>query len=182
MALIPLSEYIDEFGYPRILFLDESDNLNRKTPISEYSNPDYGTAANGPHDYYLDDEIFQLFRMKGSTSKNVYEMIKPHFISAVIKNVLLNDHIDDDIKYNMALFMVYYYIVFNANDKLTDAEISEGVLIYLATLISTIVNKSNTTYKKYDVNDVVEKLRALVRSERLAAGLYKTNINLRRTI
>ena len=106
-----------------------------------------------------------IFKFKGKFVKplNTYEM--RHIQSSVIKSILLDGDGDFDIRINRAIYVLYNYWFFHKKDI---ESITHNVCIDIENIISILIDKGFTTYRKYIItNELVEKLREKLMSEKL---------------
>jgi len=189
-----LSEYIQEIGNPRRLFMNMigSDARSIHTSIIN-SSP------------FIDDENHKIWGMEGLviifndelenipilakvTNDNNNISIKyvdcyarRHLVSSIIKNIMFNDTFfqdDDDYDNEMAVrsnaiqFMFLYFNYYNPKNEYTALQLSESTILTLSETITTLQDKSLTAYRNNDAYGFIVLLQAAMRKEMV----YKLNL------
>ena len=171
MSVVQLSEYIEEVGYPRMLFLNIKDN-NEKEFILEIHYNDLDDA------FYLING--SLVRKKGTNFKRITNTVSNHLYSSIIKNIILNDNYDEVLTYNMLLYILYYRVTYKAHSLLNNNQITDGIIIELSNIIKLMIDRKNSTYRnKPAISDAIDEMRRLIKRERINSG-FKPKLNLRR--
>ena len=181
MVLNLLSDVIEELGYPRNNFLNISRAGNNQPVIYTSDFRSY------TEDFYIvtiehknNTTGYTLIRLKNGKFDRITDMISNHLTNSIIKNIILNTELAQDIKYNMLLYILYYRVVYKANNPLTDKEITDGIILELANLIKILIDRENTTYKgNTGISDAIDEIRILLKRERIHIGI-RPKLNLRR--
>jgi len=177
-----LSELAEELGYPRNNFLD----LNRagnNVAISYYSKEVENLLQS---EFYLVEILYKdnskgytLVRFKDKMLSSITDMINVHLYNAIIKNILLGNY-EKELTNNILLYILYYRVVYKSYNPLTNAEITDGVILELCNIIKLLIDKEFSTYKNEPrISDIIAELRKLLIRERIHKGI-KPKLNLRR--
>lgn len=183
MSFIPLSEIADKVGYPRSEFIS-----GRKShcdfPVSYQAdihkgNPDgYYVSTNGHK--IKGYEGYSLVRKKGNDLNQITSQVPNHLYSSIIKNIIISGDYEEELKYNMVLYILYYRVAYRANNELNDEQLTEGVVYELSNLIKIMIDREVTTYKNNPyISDAIDDMRRLLKRERIHLGI-RPKLNLRR--
>jgi hypothetical protein len=179
MVCISLEDLILEEGYPRHLFTKE---LNR--------DDNFGVIYDEFYHLDVSDGYYHVTDIKGNVSlvrytdkKGEFDTFTSHvpkrIYSAIIKDIILKPF-DDDHKYNMVLYVLYYVTIHRAYDELSSETLTNGVILHLSNIIKLMIDREYTTYKAHPViEEAIEYVRRLLTRERIHLGI-KPRLNLRR--
>lgn len=109
---------------------------------------------------------------------------KKHLISSIIKNVLFKINSNTfyskpvALRGNILVYLLYYHVFYNSID-LTFIEMTETVINDITYIISMLLQREHTTYKEYDIDDVLETLRYRLKLERMH-DISNNSFNIRR--
>lgn len=98
---------------------------------------------------------------------------RPHVISlySIIKNIIFNDFKDLNFRLELSVYMLYNIWLYKKNDI---CDIVICVCIDIEDIISILINKSDTVYRAYNTMEPVEKLRKILKREKM----YQLGVSL----
>jgi len=180
MSVNLLDSIVNELQYPRVIFTSNNTFVENK----DLNTPDYKPEGllNRDERFYLieDNNEFLLVRAKKGEMINVSGMVSKHLYSAVIKYIILIRNYEIDLQCNMILYILYYITTVKAYNKLTDKELTEGVILHLSNIIKQMIDKEDTLYRdRSEIATMITELRQSLIFERSHLGL-RNRINLRR--
>jgi len=187
MSTQSLYDYVNEMGYCRNHFRSLVESQAR-----EIHKAQLGTCTNTiknqtdiPNGYWVwwtpdSQEHPILVRKTTRGIKTLDEYAKTHLVSSVIKNIFLDDSIDDNrLKGNTAVYIFYYHAMYNSYDTPDAAKLTESVTFYISSTIKTMIDKELTLYRDHlEIAEFIDIMRIRLNMERTVDRARSVNLRM----